>query len=240
MAASFSISEHKLQCGSDSASYLRAGSGPALVLLHGIGSSAASWCAQLEQLSESHDVIAWNAPGYSASSPLHNDTPDTGDYAERLAQLLDALGIEQCYIAGHSLGSLIAARFARLYRERVIALTLASCALGHARHDAAERQRLLNSRLEDVRDLGMQAMAEKRGPRLLTPKTDASLVRAVINNMAQADPNGYAQAARMLSNGDMLADIAQFPPDLPVQVIYGTEDVITPASSQCEGRRSAR
>jgi len=210
---------------------LRTGSGPALVLLHGIGSSAASWQEQLASLSARYDVIAWNAPGYGASSPLPDEAPDCGQYAERLLQLLDALTIGQCFLAGHSLGSLIAARFARLYPERIAALTLASCALGHARHEPAERQRLLESRLNDVRELGMRGMAEKRGPRLLTPNAGEALVRMVVNNMAQADPHGYAQASRMLSGGDMIADIAKFSPDLPVQVLCGADDIITPPAA---------
>ena len=46
--------------------------------------------------------------------------------------------------------------------------------------------------------------------------------------MASVDPRGYAQAARMLSGGDMFADLARTPPSIPVQVVYGSADAITP------------
>jgi pimeloyl-ACP methyl ester carboxylesterase len=55
--------------------WLEAGEGPALVLLHGIGSGARSWRAQLDGLSDRFRTIAWNAPGYGESSPLAPDAP---------------------------------------------------------------------------------------------------------------------------------------------------------------------
>ncbi|MGE3245200.1 MAG: alpha/beta fold hydrolase [Beijerinckiaceae bacterium] len=229
MAASFSIERgNAVLANGGTVSFLRAGAGPQLVLLHGIGSNASSWRAQLQELAASFDVIAWNAPGYAGSSPLAPEAPDAGDYATALSGFLDAIGIERCHVAGHSLGSLIAVRFARENSERVTTLTLASCALGHARLAPAERERLLAGRLDDVRLLGMRGMAEKRGPRLLTGHASAAMRTAVTDAMGSADPRGYAQAARMLSAGDMLADIGGLAPDMPVQFVYGLQDVITP------------
>lgn len=231
MAASCLIKNVTVRCGGLDIACLRAGAGEPLLLLHGIGSSALSWKAQLERLSARFDVIAWNAPGYGASTPFEADAPHVGDYASVVAQMLDALSIERCRLVGHSLGSLIAARFAAEHGARIEALSLASCAIGHANHDPAERQRLLDGRLNDVRDLGKRGMAEKRGPRLLTPQADPQTIRFAVDIMASANPRGYAQAARMLSQGDMLADIARIDPAIPVQVIYGAEDVITPPAA---------
>ncbi len=228
MAALFSISERVAEIGEARISYLEAGKGPALVLLHGIGSGAASWRAQLQALSQSHRVIAWNAPGYGQSTPLKQETPVTQDYALALNAFLDALDIAECDLAGHSLGALMAARFARAFPRRARSLTLAGCAIGHARMETGERQRLLESRIGDVVEMGPRGMAEKRGPRLVTANAPEAVRRAVIDTMASVDPSGYAQAARMLSTGDMLADIGALPSALRVQFIYGAEDVITP------------
>ena len=204
------------------------GRGDALVFLHGVGSSAHSFKAQLEGLAARWRVVAWDMPGYGGSAHLPDTAPDVEAYADAAAQWLDALGVGQCHLVGHSLGSLIAARFAATRPERVRSLTLASCAIGHARLDAAERARLLTSRLDDVAALGPRGMAQKRGPRLLGPDAQPKTIQGVIDVMAQVDPQGYAQAARMLSGGDMLADLAQTPLTVPVQVVYGLEDVITP------------
>jgi pimeloyl-ACP methyl ester carboxylesterase len=208
--------------------YVDAGAGTVIVLIHGIGSAARSWAAQIAQLSQNWRVIAWNAPGYPPSAPLSAEWPSADDYAQRLAGLLVSLSVERCHIVGHSLGCLMAARFARLYPDRVVSLTLASCAIGHARLPDDERERLLASRIDDVMMLGSRGMAEKRGPRLLGPSATAQAVASVVEVMAEVDPHGYAQAARMLSRGDLIADIEAIPQSIPMQFIYGAADLITP------------
>jgi [acyl-carrier-protein] S-malonyltransferase len=49
-------------------------------------------------------VLAWNAPGYGASSHLTADTPVAADYGARVWAWLDALGVVEVTLAGHSLG----------------------------------------------------------------------------------------------------------------------------------------
>jgi pimeloyl-ACP methyl ester carboxylesterase len=93
-------------------SYLDAGSGQALVLLHGIGSATASFQYQVETLSPRFRVIAWDAPGYGASTRLATERPDASQYVAALDRWLGALRIDRCHMLGHSLGTLIAARFA--------------------------------------------------------------------------------------------------------------------------------
>ncbi len=208
--------------------FLDAGAGPAIVLLHGIGSAARSWEPLIAALSPRWRVIAWNAPGYPPSAPLPMEWPTAADYAQRLAIMLEHIGVERCHLVGHSLGCLIAGRFARLHPERVATLTLASCALGHARLDASERDRLLSSRIGDVEALGARGMAEKRGPRLLGPGAPVETIRAVVETMARIELTGYVQASRMLSRGDLIDDIGALLQELPGQFIYGSGDVITP------------
>jgi pimeloyl-ACP methyl ester carboxylesterase len=228
MAVLSSIKECEIATAAGRISYLEAGEGPVLLLLHGIGSGARSWRAQLMALSDKCRVIAWNAPGYDASTAFVTDAPGVQDYAEAIRDFLDTLGISRCDIVGHSLGALIAARFACAFPDYVRSLTLAGCAIGHARLEAAERERLLKSRIGDVEELGPHGMAEKRGPRLVTAAATDEIRRQVIDTMAAVDPRGYAQASRMLSGGDMLGDLATLSSALPLQFIYGSADVITP------------
>lgn len=231
MAALCSIKVRAARLGSGVVSWSEAGEGAALVLLHGVGSASKSWRAQVGALSSRWRVVAWDAPGYGGSSALAQESPDAADYAQALAGLLDALGIARCHLVGHSLGCLIAARFARAHPERTLSLTLASCALGHARLAAQERARLLESRIGDLKSLGAQGMAEKRGPRLLGPGAPPSAVASVVRAMAAVNLRGYAQAAGMLSRGDLIGDIEALAPDLPVQFVWGTADVITPPAA---------
>lgn len=212
-------------------SYVETGAGIPVIFLHGIGSSARSWQAAFDVAPADWHVMAWNAPGYPPSSHLPADWPNASDYAQRLKALLDARNLQKTHLVGHSLGCLIAARFAKLYPACVKSLTLASCALGHARLPEEERARLLTARLTDVEELGARGMAEKRGPRLLGPNASAEQIRAVVDTMASIDAKGYAQGARMLSQGDLIGDIETLAPDLPLQFIYGSADVITPPAS---------
>lgn len=208
---------------------LEAGSGPTIVLLHGIGSSAASWGAQFAgRLTATHRLVAWNAPGYGGSAALSAPTPLAVDYAEVLAELLAAIGVTRLHLVGHSLGALIAARFAADHPHAIASLSLSSCAMGHARLPADDRARLLASRLDDIRDLGPQRMAQRRGPRLVRPGAPDAVRDVVIENMAAVDPQGYAQAAHMLSRGDLLGDVERLPATMPVQILCGALDVITP------------
>jgi pimeloyl-ACP methyl ester carboxylesterase len=214
--------------------FLEAGSGPPLVLLHGIGSAAASFRYQLKALSARFRVVAWDSPGYGASTPLAIERPDTSDYAVALDAWLGALGIDRCHLIGQSLGTLIAARFAAEQPRRVLSLTLAGVARGHGRFPPPERQRLLAQRLDDLAQLGPQGMAAKRGPRLLGPEATETMRRAVIEIMARIPAEGYAQAARMLSTGDITADLDRLPAGLPIQIMVGQADVITPPESNLE------
>lgn len=208
--------------------YHEAGSGPPLVFLHGIGSAGQSFADQLDGLSGRFRVIAWDAPGYGGSAAPAAEAPDAGIYADALAAFLDALEIPACHLVGHSLGALMAARFAALWPQRVLSLALASIAVGQGYLPDSERETLVAQRLGDLDQLGARGMAEKRGPRLLGPDADETMIRRVIDTMAAVRPDGYPRAVRMLSQGDVLTDVARLPADLPLQIVFGSADVITP------------
>jgi pimeloyl-ACP methyl ester carboxylesterase len=215
-------------------SYLEAGSGPSLVLLHGIGSGAASFRCQLEMLSARFRVVAWDAPGYGASTPLAHERPDVSLYAAALNAWLGALDIDRFHLVGQSLGTLIAARFAAEQSRRVLSLTLVGIARGHARLPPSERERLLAQRLDDLDRLEPRGVAAKRGPRLLGPGATEAMRRTVIEIMACIRPEGYAQAAHMLATADITADLARLPAGLPIQVLVGDADLITPPAVNLE------
>ncbi len=208
-------------------SYLEQGTGTPLVLLHGVGSAARSWTLQVDALSSRLRVIAWDAPGYGSSTALAPAEPSAEDYAASLQEFLTALRVDRFHLVGHSLGSVMAARYAKLHPERILSLTLASVATGHAQLPAAERAKLRAGRLDDLAALGPRGMAEKRGPRLLGPHAAPESVRAVVETMATIRPDGYTQAVWMLSNADTRADVRALPADMRVQFIYGDADVIT-------------
>ena len=231
-----------VQAGEARVSYRAAGSERGnealpLVLLHGIGSGAASWVQQFEALGEAGDnprrVLAWDAPGYGASTPVANASPVAADYARVLAGWLDALDIERCVLVGHSLGAIIAGAFAADHPARVSGLLLISPAGGYGAADPAVREQKRDARLAMLAELGPQGLAEKRSANMLSPHADAQSRAWVRWNMARVVPHGYAQATHLLANADLAADLARCAGKVPMAVAVGAEDTITPPPA-CE------
>jgi pimeloyl-ACP methyl ester carboxylesterase len=198
-----------------------------LVLLHGIGSNAGSFTAMLEALPQAIDAIAWDAPGYGQSAPLDIAAPSPRHYADALAKFLDALKLSTVTLAGHSLGALFAGSFARHYPDRVNALALMSPALGYGVVPGAPLPDGVQSRIDEIVELGPKAFARKRASRLVgDPQARPEIVTAVEQAMGSVNPAGYIQAARALGAGQLLADAAAI--RAPAIVAVGTRDQITP------------
>jgi pimeloyl-ACP methyl ester carboxylesterase len=106
-------------------SYRRAGSGPLVVLLHGIAGSSATWDDVIPRLSEHHTVIAPDLLGHGDSAKPRGDY-SLGAYANGIRDLLGALGEERGTIVGHSLGGGVALQFAYQFPERCERLALVS------------------------------------------------------------------------------------------------------------------
>ena len=110
--------------------YRRAGSGPLLVLVHGITSSSRTWERVLPLLAERHTVLAPDLLGHGSSAKPRGDY-SLGAYASGLRDLLVALGEPPATVVGHSLGGGIAMQLAYQFPERVERLALvASGGLG--------------------------------------------------------------------------------------------------------------
>lgn len=106
-------------------SYYEAGSGPVLLLVHGITSSADAWRSVLPALAKHFTVIAPDLLGHGGSAKPRGDY-SLGAYASGLRDLLAALGHERATVVGHSLGGGIAMMLAYQFPERVERLGLIS------------------------------------------------------------------------------------------------------------------
>lgn len=205
----------------------RPGSGPVLVLLHGIGSDAQSFAPLLPHLPSEIRVIAWNAPGYGGSEPLPMDWPEARDYANALAGLLDRLEVQKCALLGHSLGALIASAFAAERTDHVSHLTLASPAIGHGVTKGEALSAAAQARIDDLERLGAEVFAAARAPRLVfCPAENTAALKIVQGAMGRVSMPGYGQAVRMLASGRLPDDVARL--CVPTDVITGAEDIITP------------
>ncbi len=213
-----------------SLTYRETGSGPALILLHGIGSNSGSFENQLANLADRFRLIAWDAPGYGGSDPLAIERPAPADYADHLAAALDALGIERADILAHSFGALVAAAFARRHPDRTGRLILSHPAVGFAADSDGPMPESAAARLRDLDELGPAGLADKRAARTCGPGAGPDVIARTRRMMGEIRADGYRAANWLLARGDLFADMeaACAARALPVQVMAGTADPITP------------
>lgn len=99
---------------------------PALILIHGFGSSLETWEPWALALSTNYRVVRLDLPGCGLSEPDR-----TGDYSDLrsvslVRELMDRLGIERAVLIGNSMGGRIAWRFAAAFPDRTRGLVLIS------------------------------------------------------------------------------------------------------------------
>ncbi len=204
-----------------------------LVMLHGIGSNAETFAGLVAALPAEWDLICWDAPGYGGSDHLGQEFPTASDYARRLESLVDALGLSQFYLLGHSLGALFAVSYAASHSNRVKGLVLLAPAEGYGMPEGGPLPTKAQKRLDDLQRLGIARFAKERAANLvLEPECNPATVAAVQAAMAAINFDGYAQAVHALSAGALArsaSDIA-----LPSLVLVGEGDRVTPCE-QGEG-----
>jgi pimeloyl-ACP methyl ester carboxylesterase len=204
---------------------------PALVLLHGIGSTSAAWRLQYETLGEHFRVVAWDAPGYGGSKPLAGDAPSAEAYAQALAGLLDALGIREAFIGTSSWGTPTAVVFARLFPQRVRALVLGGPTAGWGWLPKEERERRLAARIKRVRTIGMKTMREDDATELVAPGTREEVLQW-LRGAEGLHVDGYVQAMHMLAAVDVAREATAVA--CPARVVAGELDKRTPPDANAK------
>jgi pimeloyl-ACP methyl ester carboxylesterase len=104
--------------------YLCGGSGPPLLLLHGLLGYSFSWRFALPLLAEKATVYAVDMPGVGFSDRPPNAGGSLRTHAERLLRFMDGVGIASCDLLGTSHGGAVAMMAASLAPERVRSLIL--------------------------------------------------------------------------------------------------------------------
>jgi pimeloyl-ACP methyl ester carboxylesterase len=105
--------------------YRTGGSGPVLLLVHGMAGSSAMWRDVLPGLAEHFTVLAPDLPGHGESAKPRGDY-SLGAFASSLRDLLLALGHERATLVGQSLGGGVVMQFAYQFPERTERLVLVS------------------------------------------------------------------------------------------------------------------
>src|SRR5690349_24663782 len=103
--------------------FVKTGSGPALLLLHGLGCDHTTWLPVIAALSRRYTVIAPDLLGHGQSAKPRADY-SVGGYANGMRDLLTVLGIDKVTVVGHSFGGGVAMQFAYQFPERTERMVL--------------------------------------------------------------------------------------------------------------------
>lgn len=199
------------------------GSGPALLFVHGYPLDGTLWRHQAGAFPGWRTLIP-DLRGFGRSS-----APDLGysmtTYADDLAALLDAVGVDEVVLVGLSMGGYVAFEFLRRYRPRVRALLLTDT---RAPADSAQGRAGRESAMADARHRGAAFIADQMLPKLLAAGAPPALRDRVRAMMAAAPVPGLVGALAAMRDRPDSTPLLPTLAGLPTLVVVGAEDALTP------------
>jgi pimeloyl-ACP methyl ester carboxylesterase len=218
----------------------RQGSGPPLVLIHGLGGELCVWDPVLEDLEAEFDVIAVDLPGFGKSDPL-DETPTPAALARAVGALLDELGIERAHVVGNSLGGWVALELAAQGRALTVTALCPAGLWGRPLGDGQVRDGRGQQLARQLRPLIPAALLVPRVRRLVMTPFVAHPERVPYGD-AWRMVRSYARAtAYAATNAAMRADHfrAAAEIDVPVTLAFGERDrLIRPARTAIRGAQT--
>jgi len=218
-----------------------AGSGPAILLIHGIGDNSTTWNVIHAKLAQRFTVIAPDLLGHGKSDKPRADY-SVAAYANGMRDLLSVLDIERVTIVGHSLGGGVAMQFAYQFPQLVERLILVSA--GGVTKDVNFVLRLASL------PMGSEALAVLRLPLVLPAVQIAGRVVGkaigttalghdlpnmlrVLNDLPERTASAaFSRTLRAVVDwrGQIVTmlDRCYLTDTVPVQIIWGTKDAVVP------------
>jgi len=204
------------------------GSGQSVIFLHGIGGGAQSFSAQLAQLTN-FNCIAWNMPGYGASSS-GTWPPTFASLSNSLHDFIVELGLERVHLVGQSIGGMLAIEHAIRQPDQVGSLSLIATTPSFGGRDDSFKHAFLKARLAPL-DSGqsMAQVAAISAPKLVGPIASAqciSDIEAILRNVSEKTWRGILECLVTFNRRNDLASISQ-----PCCLIAGSHDQNAPAKT---------
>ncbi len=206
--------------------HVEAGSGEAVVFLHGVGGDSASWAPQIDGFSGDYRAIAWDMPGYGGSPALERMTFPA--LSASLLGLLDRLELDNVHLVGHSMGGMVAQQFAADRPERVRTLVLSATSPAFGRPDGDFQKRFVEARIAPLENGSTMAdLADETVETMLGPSADADGAAVARRSMASVPEATYRAAIACLVTFDRRDALAGYA--MPVLVLAGETDTNAPA-----------
>jgi len=219
--------------------HTRQGSGPPLLLVHGLGSAATTWDPLLPRLAARYDVVAVDLPGHGRSPALPRTEPATpARLARTVGALLDHLGWDRPHLLGNSLGGWVSLELAADGRARSVT-TLAPAGLwlrpSQRRNPVVRVNRVAARATRGVQPVVLRSRALRRLAFASVSAWPAQIPYDVALEAARAqtDASGYP-AALDGTLGLRFDRAGSIPSDVPVTAVWGDRDHVLPARSTQE------
>ena len=205
------------------------GEGPPIVFVHGLGATSNVWHGQRTTFSKHYRVITYDRSGSGRSQRGESYSIDA--WTDELAGLLEYLATPSAVVVGHSLGSMVAQRFAGTRPDRTRALILAGgeAVLG------PEEKKAMTERVQSIEAYGLDAVADAWLSTALsasTRETNAALAGLAREMFLSNDARTYALHCLALRDGDVRSDHRNIV--CPTLLTVGDQDLVTPLSWQCQ------
>jgi len=208
----------------------RDASQPAVVFLHGLGSSSADWALQLPAFAERYHVLAPDLRAHGRS----RDVGGRGRFSvEQLADdvdgLLAQLNIPAAHVVGLSLGGCVALALAVRHPARVRSLTLVNT---FAQYMPAGRRGVIRSivRLGMVLFAPMPVLARWVGQGLFPKPEQKPFVEAAVASLGQNSRHAYLASMLAISRFDVQAQLPRI--TCPTLVVAGDRDMTVPLAAK--------
>ena len=199
--------------------YVEAGSGPTVILLHGLGGSSQAWQFNTGPLAEKFHVFVPDQIGFGKSDkPLVNYRIRT--YVDFLDQFCKQLKIERASLVGNSMGGWIAAAFTAAFPDRVDKLVLVDAA-GYAPPKDLDTRTFYS--LNPTTREGMKVLAAKVFYNKLF-LTDAAIDQAIAARLAAGDGYTINSITESIIRGEDFLDDTVKTIKQPTLIIWGRQD----------------
>jgi (E)-2-((N-methylformamido)methylene)succinate hydrolase len=197
------------------------GSGPAVVLIHGVGGDLASWDAVAAPLAERFQVIRMDLTGHGRS-PLLKGPCTADDFARDVTGVMDELKVPSACIAGFSLGGQIAMALALSSPQRVRRMALVSTVAGRT---DTERKNAVG-RIDVLKEKGIGEIARGNVERWFTDafrQKHPELVEARVKVLMQSDPISFLHAFTVFATAEFSERLSEI--KVPTLIVTGEHDL---------------